>query len=30
MDVVRTIQAGKANGQTLDPPVKIIKVERRR
>jgi peptidyl-prolyl cis-trans isomerase A (cyclophilin A) len=29
MDVVRAIQAGKANGQTLDPPVKILKVERR-
>jgi peptidyl-prolyl cis-trans isomerase A (cyclophilin A) len=28
MDVVRTIQAGAANDQTLNPPIKILKVER--
>jgi peptidyl-prolyl cis-trans isomerase A (cyclophilin A) len=29
MDVVRAIQASSADGQTLNPPVKIFKIERR-
>jgi len=29
MDVVKKIQASKADGQTLTPPVKIIKVTRK-
>jgi len=30
MEVVRKIQAGRADGQTLIPPVKILKVTRQR
>jgi hypothetical protein len=29
MDVVKKIQAGKADGQTLTPPVKIVTVRRK-